>query len=145
MTGIAMIIVGIVFLIIALYTFLVSIPKSKAQAARRTSETTGVISNVEEKIYQRKKSGKAGYYESKMYKLDFTYNADGTEYQIKGIASVAKHEQGEEFKVSYDPENPSDAHVNEFFAGAAGNKIGGVIFLIIAVVLILLGFLVKAI
>ena len=144
MMGIALLIVGVVFLLISLYTFLIKLPKSRAQASRRTAQTNGVISSVEEKVYQRKKSNKVGYYESKMYKLDFSYTVDGTPYEIKGIASVAKHEEGEEYKVSYNPDDPSDAHVDEFFAGAYGSKIGGVIFIILAAVLIVLGLAIMA-
>lgn len=139
MSGIAFLILGVVFLIISLYTFIIAIPKSRKQAERRTGKTTGKISAVHEKVYKRKKSGKVGYYESKMYKIDISYQVNGQNYEIKDIASTTSRNEGEPVTVSYDPENPADAHADEFFAGVVGNKIGGVIMLIVAVVLLLIG------
>ncbi|WP_026525455.1 MULTISPECIES: DUF3592 domain-containing protein [unclassified Butyrivibrio] len=139
MTGAAFIILGIVFLCIALYTFVIKLPKSRVQISRRTGKTRGKISNVDVKILKHKKKSGLGYHETKTYRLDVTYNVGGTDYELKKIISMTSKEVGEEVDVSYNPDEPSDAHADEFFAGEVGTKAGGVVMLIIAVVLLLIG------
>jgi hypothetical protein len=137
--GTALVILGVVFLIVALYTLLVKIPKSRAQVERRTGKTTGRVTEIHVKTYRRKKPNKIGYYETKTYKADFSYNVGGTEYFIKGIPVTPAPEEGEEVEISYNPDDPADAHADKYFANPYSNKVGGLILLVLSAVLLILG------
>ncbi len=141
MLGPACLILGIIFLIVALYTILIKIPKSRAQVERRTGKTVGRVTEVIVKTYETKKQNAAGYRETKTYKANFSYNVNGTEYTLKGIATMPAPAEGDELDVHYNPENPADAHVDKYFADAAANKTGGLIILGLAGVLILIGII----
>ncbi len=140
MLGPACLILGIIFLIVALYTLVIKIPKSRAQVERRTGKTVGKVTEVIVKTYETKKQG-VGYRETKTYKANFSYNVNGTEYTLKGIATMPAPAEGDELDIHYNPENPADAHVDKYFADAAANKSGGLIILGLAGVLILIGII----
>ena len=139
MLGVALIILGIVFLFVALYTLLIKIPKSRAQTERRTGKTKGRVAEVHVKTYETKKSHGAGYRQTHTYKADFAYNVGGTEYMIKGVPVTPAPNEGDEVDISYNPDNPSDAHADKYFATASANKTGGLIILGISVAMIALG------
>ena len=143
MTGVALIILGVVFLIVALYTLIIKIPKSRAQFERRTGKTRGVVKEVHVKTYETKKSNSAGYRTTHTYKADFSFNVGGTEYMIKGVPVTPAPNEGDEVDISYNPDNPSDAHADKYFASASANKTGGLIILGISVAMILLGVVIN--
>lgn len=137
-TAAAFIVLGIIFLIVALYTLIIKIPKSRAQVERRSGKTHGVVSNVDVRTYRRKSSS-GKYRESKTYKVDLTFNVGGEEYTIKGIPATNVPNQGDAMDVSYNPDKPSDAHIDMYFADPSANKTGGIILLAVAAVLLLIG------
>ena len=137
--GVALLILGVVFLIVALYTLLVKSPKSRAQVERRTGKTTGRVAEVHVKIHRRKKKSGIGYFETKTYKADFSYNVGGTDYSIKGVPVTPAPGEGEEVEISYNPDDPADAHADKYFANPYSNKVGGLILLVLAAVLLILG------
>ena len=139
MLGSAFLILGVVFLIVALYTLIIKIPKSRAQVERRTAKTKGTVKEVHVKTYRTKKKNGIGYHETHTYKADFSYNVGGTEYEIKSVPVMPAPDKGEEVDISYNPDNPSDAHADKFFANAYSNKVGGFIILAIAAVLLAIG------
>ncbi len=139
MLGVACLILGIVFLVVGLYTLVIKIPKSRAQTERRTGKTVGKVTEVIVKTYETKKKNSPGYRETKTYKSNFAYSVNGTEYTIKGIATMPPPAEGDDVDISYNPENPADAHVDKYFADAAANKSGGLIILGISGVLLLIG------
>lgn len=138
-TGVAFIILGIVFLLVALYTLLIKIPKSRAQVDRRTAKTKGVVKEIHVKTYRTKRKNGLGYHETHTYKADFTYNVGGTEYMIKGVAVTPAPEEGEEVDISYNPDNPADGHADKYFANPYSNKVGGFIFFGLSAVLLIIG------
>ena len=145
MTGIAMIILGVIFFVVALYTLFVKIPKSRKQIEKRSGKTTGVVKEIHKKTYQTKKRNGAGYRETHTYKADFTFNVGGQEYMIKGVPVFPAPEEGEQVDISYDPDNPQDAHADKFFADPASNKSGGMVLAIVAAVLLILGIVIQII
>ena len=139
MLGVALIILGVVFMVVALYTLLIKIPKSRAQTERRTGKTKGIVKEVHVKTYETKKQNSPGYRTTHTYKADFSFNVGGTEYMIKGIPVTPAPNEGDEVDISYNPDNPSDAHADKYFATASANKTGGLIILGVSAAMILLG------
>ncbi len=144
MLGVALIVLGIVFLFVALYTLLIKIPKSRAQDARRIGKTKGRVTEVHVKTYETKRTNGAGYRQTHTYKADFAFNVGGTEYTIKGVPVTPAPNEGEEVDISYNPDNPSDAHADKYFASASANKTGGLIILGLSAAMIALGALMVA-
>ena len=137
-TGVAFFILGIIFLFVALYTLLVKIPKSRKQVERREGHTKGRITKVHVHTYRRQSSNLKTH-ETKTYKADFVYTVGGQEYTLNGIVATNVPTEGEEMDISYNPDKPSDAHVDKYFADPTANKTGGLILLVIAAVLLLIG------
>ncbi len=142
MLGVALIIVGIIFLFVALYTLLIKIPKSRAQGNRRTGKTTGRVTDVHEKTYETKRTNGAGYRTTHTYKADFAFNVGGQEYTIKGIPVTPAPNVGDEVDISYNPDDPSDAHADKYFATASANKTGGLAILGLSAAMIFLGVII---
>ncbi len=143
MLGVALIVLGVVFLIVGLYTILIKIPKSRAQGERRTGKTKGRVTEVHVKTYETKKANSPGYRETHTYKADFAFNVGGTEYTIKGVPVTPAPNEGDEVDISYNPDDPSDAHADKYFASAEANKTGGLIILGVSVAMILLGVVIN--
>ncbi len=137
-TAAAFLVLGVILLFVALYTLIIKIPKSRAQVARREGKTKGRITEVHVKTY-RNKSSSGEYHETKTYKADFVYDVGGQEYTLKGIVATNVPTEGDEMDISYNPDKPSDAHVDKYFADPAANKQGGLILLGVAAVLLVIG------
>ncbi|WP_026511042.1 DUF3592 domain-containing protein [Butyrivibrio sp. LC3010] len=143
MVGIALIILGVVFLFAGLYHVFIKTPRTRAQFERRTAKTSGTISDVIVKTHRTKKRNRPGYNETHTYKISCNYTVNGKDYILHNIPAVSQPTVGDGVDISYNPEEPDDAHVDQYTADPDANKKGGLIILGCSVVMIVLGAIIQ--
>lgn len=143
MVGVALIVLGVVFLFVGGYYFLIKAPKSRAQFERRTGKTKGSISDVIVKEHKTKKKNRTGYYVTHTYKAECRYNVGGVEYKLRNIPCATKPEVGDEVDITYNPDDPQDAHVDQFTADPDTNKKAGLIIMVIAAIMCVIGIVIR--
>lgn len=143
MVGIALIILGIIFVFVGLYYVLIKAPRSRAQFERRTAKTGGTIIDVIVKTHKQKRKNHAGYRTTYTYKVTTSYNVSGMAYTLKNIPAVLAPQVGDSVDISYNPDDPQDAHVDQYTADPDTNKKGGLGILAFSAIMIVLGVIVQ--
>ncbi|WP_026492278.1 DUF3592 domain-containing protein [Butyrivibrio sp. XPD2002] len=143
MVGVALIVLGIVFLFVGLYHFLIKAPRSRAQFERRTAKTDGTISDVIVKEHKTKRKHGVGYHVTHTYKVTCTYKVSGMEYTLKNIPAALQPAVGDQLAISYNPDDPQDAHVDQYTADPDTNRKAGLGIMGAAVIMCILGFFLK--
>ena len=100
-----LIFLGLLFLVIGIVYFFFQVPKLRRELERRTEQTTAIISRGK---YVHKRRG-GSYY---LYDLDYTVS--GQDYGLKKVKSHSHFAEGDELSVSFNPDDPSDAHIDKF-------------------------------
>lgn len=143
MVGVALIVLGIIFLFVGLYHVLIKAPRSRAQFERRTGKIEGTISDVIVKKHRNKKKKHAGYYTTYTYKVTCTYKVSGMEYTLKNIPAALPPTVGDPVNISYNPDDPQDAHIDQYTADPDTNRKAGIGITIFAIIMCIIGFVLK--
>lgn len=128
-------IVGAILVAIGLSSFKKAADKKRAC----TSSVQGVVTNVEKSRYS--KTDKDGNETEKShYTPTYSYTVDGNVFTLKGASSgyIGHYKEGDVTDVYYDPKNPSYAYVK-----GTASKPGAIIFTLLGIAVIVLGFLVE--
>lgn len=128
-----LIFLGLLFLVIGIVYFFFQVPKLRRELERRTEQTTAIISRGK---YVHKRRG-GSYY---LYDLDYTVS--GQDYGLKKVKSHSHFAEGDELSVSFNPDDPSDAHIDKFHTDPETGKKVSYIFLIAGGACLLIGIII---